>query len=116
MKVTVPTKINVGGRVVTIQYLEEVISDGKPSFADVDTTAREIRISKSDHKTEREIFESTFHELCHYALRKSGLATVLGAKMEEAIVECLEERLAPLVAFTPTARIKYRDIDFDWDE
>lgn len=118
MKVSVPVKAPIGGRQISIKYKEQIEpdKDGGAVFADVDAMRRTINVSKAEHKTAREIFESIFHEMLHYSLRSSGLATIIGPKVEEAIVECLEERIAPLVCFHPDAGIKYREIEFPWDE
>lgn len=112
----VPVSIVVAGRRIRIKYPDTLISDGEASYADVDVANRLIRVSASDHNTGREVFETVFHELVHYGLRTSGLATILGKKLEEAVVEALEERLAPLFVFSPDASVTLKDIDFGKDD
>lgn len=107
----VPVRIPVAGKLITIEYLLD-LPEG--IAGDTSSGSCRIRISKSRNKTEREVFDTLFHELLHVALDITGHSVEWTAAKEEPIVYALENALASLFTFNKHAAIRWREID--WDE
>lgn len=115
----VPVQISVGGKLVKITYPDTVPghSESDPDcWGDTTSDGLEIRISRSRHKTEREVFSTIFHEVLHSTLTISGICHMLGDKLEESVVTGTENAIAPLFCFNPDAKIKWKDIDFPQED
>lgn len=109
----VPISMMVGGKRVRIEYLSD-LPDG--NAAELVCGERLIRVSKAKHKSERELFSSLYHELCHFAFEIAGHSVEWSDAQEEPLVYCLENMLAELFVFHPNAPIKYREINWPGED
>ena len=115
----VPVKVCINGRWVVIEYKDDLYDDDGSHIAGETASNGNpgpIRISKSRNNSERKVFETLWHEITHVAMELTGHAELLGLKKEEAVVYGLESSMAPLFVFNPSAPIKWRDIEFPWEE
>ena len=86
------------GQTVSIEYIDDLVSDGQSLFGECDSQANKITICAKKHKNEKEIISTISHELVHFVLAKCGISELLGDN-EESIVISLEENLLPLFNF-----------------
>lgn len=116
----VPTEILIAGHRVSISYPNEIpleAGDEVSPYGDTTHDGRTIRISKSKHKNEREVFATLYHESMHAAFALTGLANLVKDEVEEAFVTGLENAVVHLFAFHPKAPgVKWRDIQFPFEE
>lgn len=114
----VPVFIPVAGKRVSVQYLTRVPGDSEDSdvFGDTTEDGLEIRISKSKHKSEREVFNTIFHEIKHSAVTIIGISHLLGDKLEEALVTGVENAVADLFCFNPDAPgVRWKTVKFPFE-
>ncbi len=117
MKVRVPVAIPVGDRLVKVKYVRQIVNEkNEHLFAETVVDDFSIRISKTMCKSDQDIMDTIFHELDHIFYQVSGHSQWLGEDREEALAYGRQYALARLFVFSPTAGIKYRRVDFDWDE
>lgn len=107
----VPVQVLIGGKKVRIKYVRELLDDdGTGLCGDTCVEDLQIRISKSRHKNERQLFATLYHELLHMALGIAGISAVWKDEQEEPIVYALESMLADLLGFNPAAKIRWREV------
>lgn len=115
----VPVKIPVAGKLVSISYPITVPGDAEDADVYGDTTqdGLEIRISKSKNKTSRQVFETLYHEIKHSAITITGVAHMLGDKLEETLVTGVENAVADLFCFNPDAKgVKWKEVKFPFED
>ena len=114
----VPVSVMIGGRKVRIEYPNEIPGDKpeEPLSGEMVCGTGLIRIAKSQHKTERDVFSTAIHEMLHYTLELTGHSAAWTDAQEEPIVTALENMLAPLLAFNSTASIQYREISWPGED
>jgi hypothetical protein len=105
----VPVQVTVGGKKVRIQYVETLPDD---CSGELEVGAATVRISKSRHANEREVFTTLFHELIHFALERTGHSAVWTDAQEEPLVYALENMLAELFWFRSDGAVKYREVEW----
>lgn len=114
-----PVSVMIGGKKVRVEYPDTIPGDTEEEgdlSGDTNSMACRIRISKTQNKSPDAVLHTLIHEMLHMAIGITGHSEVLGAKREEAIVYALENMLAPLLVLNPAAPVKYREIDFPWEE
>lgn len=117
MKVRVPVAIPVGDRVIKVKYVKSLQdAEGHWCYGETEVDSLLIRISKTMCRNEQDVMDTLFHELGHVTFQLTGHGQTLSEGQEEAIVYALQYTLARLFVFNPAAGIKYRSIDFGWDE
>lgn len=97
MRIKVPTELNVMGKLVKIEYQDEINLDGEDLSGACLASANLILISLGEHDSEEELLLTLNHELIHYVLEKSGVSNLLDYEKEETIVVALEENLLPML-------------------
>lgn len=113
----VPVMVPVGGRKIKIRYLKSLPGPSKDLvFGEFCSSGTEIRINKAAHTNSQELFKTLFHELTHAVFKISGLENIIPLNKEEAVVSAIENLMAPLYAFSPSAKIKYREIRFAFED
>lgn len=113
----VPVSVKMGGLKVKIDYVDDLPDDdGSQLSGDANSLSRRIRINKSQHDAGEKLLATLLHELMHVALGLCGHSELLGDKKEEAIVGGLETMLAPLLVLNSSTAIKYKEIDFPWED
>ncbi len=116
----VPVTIPVAGKAVKLNYKETVPGGNETDpdvYGDTSSDGKEIRISTTMNKSEREVFETAFHECLHSALAVSGVAHMFKDDLEELLVTNLESALAHLFCFNPDAPgVKWKDVPFPFEE
>ena len=88
---TRPDSVKVMGHVVPIEY-KDVGTKNLGYYEDRKIT---LNINKNAHWNKRVLFHETIHAIFHF----SGVSNFLSDKLEEAIVECLENNLYPIIKF-----------------
>lgn len=106
----VPVQIIVLGKKVRVEYVSELPEGNSGELV---CGERLIRISKSRHKTEREVFSTLYHELTHLAFELTGHSAEWTDAQEEPLTYALESALADILVLNPAAPIRWRHIDFD---
>jgi hypothetical protein len=109
----VPVSIPMGGKRVRISY-KASLPGGEYGLC-VPATFR-VTVSKAACESPEDVFSTVFHELKHIALYMTGQSENLKLGQEEGIVTGMEQMLAPLFMFNPAADIKWREIQFPWEE
>lgn len=114
----VPVQMMIGGKKIRIDY-PDVIPGDTPEEGDLSGDSQvlggRIRISKTQNKSPEAVLHTIFHEALHMAIGITGHSEILVAKQEEALVYAIESMLAPLLILNPAAPVKYREIEFPWE-
>lgn len=110
----VPVAIKVGDRWVPVVYSKLPIEGDSDCEISAKYSRKEdvITVCPDLHASADSLFCSVLHECLHAGLRDAGL----GRDQEEALVEQLEIKLGPVLAFRDTGLIKYGVITFDPEE
>lgn len=115
----VPVQITIGGKKIRIEYPDVIPGDTAEEgdlSGDTQVLVRRVRISKTQNKSPEDIISTLFHEILHVAIGLTGHSEVLKSGEEEALVYALENMLGGLFVFHPMAQIKYRDIEFPFED
>jgi hypothetical protein len=117
MKVKVPVAFPIGDRWIKVKYYMSLAGkDEVDVYGETLVDDLLIKISKTANKNEQDIFDTLYHELKHVAFQMTGHAQTMKEEQEEALAYALQYTLARLFVFNPKAGIKFRAIDFPWDE
>lgn len=114
----VPVQATIGGYKFAISYVDELRSDdGTGESAQTMPYEHKVKVSKTMHQTERQIFATLFHEMMHCALEVTGHSErFTSVNDEESLIYALENMLGPLLCFNPNAPIKYKEVDIGKDD
>ncbi len=114
----VPVRIPIGGRNVPVEYLEQVLDDDgvTPLTGATLGDPTRIQISMTENRCPEAVKATLLHEMVHVAFELTGHHELLTENQEEALVVALESMLAPVLAFQSKAGIKYRELEFPFED
>lgn len=112
----VPVSIPLGGRKIRVIYkLSLKDDDGSRLLGYTERGKGEIHIAK-DHDDGPSLWHTIYHELTHVVFDITGHSRTMTESQEESLVVALESMLGPLLIFGPNSGVRYREIEFPFEE
>lgn len=110
-----PIKAKILGKEFKIKYQKITKWDRVEVMGLTFRDLKTIKISLNLHDNAEELYATLFHELLHAALSVPKLDSEIDEELEERIIICLENAIAPLIDFKNTELFTLKEIKTKWE-
>lgn len=119
MKLKVPTKLDLCGYSLTLEYIPGLSDDAGELNGEFFETSHSIKVSTTSHSNVDELYSTIIHEAMHAVFARSGLNQMLNAvseAFEESIIRAIENNMRSMVTLDRRAWLESKLVEFTFQE